>query len=570
MKLTILERNFKNILMSVVIYCLNTKTSKKVPVGSTLGDIYDAFNLNLPNRVINARVNNRSEGLNFRVYRNKDIEFFDVTHPSAMRAYLRSLCFVLSKAVHDLYPKGEVVIEYPVSKGYYCNLYLEGTLTFEQVLKIKVRMQEIIDADMPFQFVEARSEDAIELFRKYGMNDKVKLLQTTGALYTVYHKLDNMVDAFYGCLVPSTGYLDIYDFVKYYDGALLRVPKVNNPKEVSEVVKQKMMLDVFDESLNWNSILKLHNVGDLNLATATGKSTQLINVAEVLQEKKIGMIADAIAQRNIEADGVRIVLISGPSSSGKTTFSKRLSVQLICNGLNPMPLSLDNYFLDRVQTPLDNNGEYDFESLHSLDLDLLNKQLQALLRGEEVKIPTYNFKTGKKEYSNDHVLKIDETSILVLEGIHALNPLLIPNLPINETFKIYVSALTTISVDDHNWISTTDNRLLRRIIRDYKYRGYSAKDTISRWASVRAGEDKWIFPNQENADVMFNSALIFELAVIRDHVEPILRQVPRNCPEYAEAFRLLRFIELFNPISDKEIPGSSLLREFLGGSLFRV
>lgn len=556
--------------MSVIIYCLNTKTSKKVPIGSTLSDIYSIFNVNLPYRVISARVNNKSEGLNFRVYRNKDIEFFDVTHPSAMRVYLRSLCFVLSKAVHDLYPQGSVVIEHPVSKGYYCNVYLGDNLTFNQVLKIKARMQEIIDADIPFKFVEARSEDAIELFQKYGMNDKVKLLQTTGALYTVYHKLGDIVDAFYGCLVPSTGYLTVYDFVKYYDGALLRVPKVSNPTEVNEVVKQKKMLDVFDEALNWNSILKLHNVGDLNIATATGKSTQLINVAEVLQEKKIGQIADTIAQRNIEADGVRIVLISGPSSSGKTTFSKRLSVQLICNGLNPIPLSLDNYFLDREQTPLDSDGEYDFESLYALDLDLLNKQLQALLRGEKVKTPIYNFKTGKKEYDDDRVLKIDENSILVLEGIHALNPMMIPSLSINTTFKIYVSALTTISVDSHNWISTTDNRLLRRIIRDYKYRGYSAKETISRWPSVRAGEDKWIFPNQENADVMFNSALIFELAAIRDHVEPILRQVPRNCPEYTEAFRLLRFIELFNPISDKDIPASSLLREFLGGSLFRV
>lgn len=556
--------------MSVSIYCVNTKTTQKVPVGSTLGEIYDAFEIKLPYRVISARVNNKSEGLNYRVYRNKDVEFFDVTHPSAMRAYLRSLCFVLSKAVHDLYPQGEVVIEHPVSNGYYCNLYLDDTLTFEQVLSIKARMQEIIDADIPFKYFEARSEDAVKLFKEHGMNDKVKLLQTTGALYTVYHQLDDMVDAFYGCLVPSTGYLTIYDFVKYYDGALLRIPRKDNPNQVCDVVKQKKMLDVFDEALNWNSILKLHNVGDLNLATATGKSSQLINVAEVLQEKKIGQIADTIALKNIEANGVRIVLISGPSSSGKTTFSRRLSTQLICNGLNPIPLSLDNYFLDREHTPLDEKGEYDFETLDALDLNLLNEQLKAVLRGEEVKTPEYNFKTGKKEYDDKRTLKIDENTILVLEGIHALNPLLIPGLSSTETFKIYVSALTTISVDNHNWVSTTDNRLLRRIIRDYKYRGYSAKDTISRWPSVRAGEDKWIFPNQENADVMFDSALIFELAAIRDHVEPVLRQVPRNCPEYAEAFRLLRFIGLFNSISDEEIPASSLLREFLGGSLFRV
>jgi uridine kinase len=400
------------------------------------------------------------------------------------------------------------------------------------------------------------------------MNDKVKLLETSGSLYTYYYTLGDTVDYYYGNLLPSTGFIWLFDIVKYYDGLLLRIPNKENPNVLEEVVKQEKMLDVFKEHLRWNYIMGLGNVGDFNMACEEGHATDLINVAEALQEKKIAQIADDIYHRGENGNRVKLVLISGPSSSGKTTFSKRLSVQLMTNGLRPYPISLDNYFVDREDTPRDENGNYDYESLYALDLELFNTQLQALLRGEEVELPRFNFNLGKKEYKGDK-LRIDEHTILILEGIHALNPELTPQIPAASKYKIYVSALTTISLDDHNWIPTTDNRLLRRIIRDFNYRGYSAQETISRWPSVRAGEDKWIFPYQENADVMFNSALLFEFAVLRCHAEPILTSVPRNCPEYAEAYRLLKFIKYFTPVQDKEIPPTSLLREFLGGSSFK-
>lgn len=400
------------------------------------------------------------------------------------------------------------------------------------------------------------------------MNDKVRLLETSGSLYTYYYMLGDTVDYYYGNLLPSTGYIKLFDIVKYYDGLLLRIPNKENPDVLEEVVKQEKMLDVFKEYLNWSYIMGLNNAGDFNLACEEGHATDLINVAEALQEKKIAQIADTIFHRGENGDRVKLILISGPSSSGKTTFSKRLSIQLMTNGLKPFPISLDNYFVDREETPLDENGNYDYESLYALDLELFNQQLQALLRGEEVELPRFNFSLGKKEYKGDK-LKIEDNTILILEGIHALNPELTPHIPDEKKFKIYVSALTTISLDDHNWIPTTDNRLLRRIIRDFNYRGYSARETISRWPSVRAGEDKWIFPYQENADVMFNSALLFEFAVLRLHAEPILMGVPRNCPEYCEAYRLLKFIKYFVPVQDKEIPPTSLLREFLGGSSFK-
>ena len=408
----------------------------------------------------------------------------------------------------------------------------------------------------------------IRVFSERGMNDKVKLLETSGSIYTYYYTLGDTVDYYYGNLLPSTGFIKLFDIVKYYDGLLLRIPNKENPTVLEEVVKQEKMLDVFKEHLHWNYIMGLSNVGDFNLACEAGHATDLINVAEALQEKKIAQIADEIYHRGENGDRVKLVLISGPSSSGKTTFSKRLSVQLMTNGLRPYPISLDNYFVDREDTPLDENGNYDYESLYALDLELFNNQLQALLRGEEVELPRFNFTLGKKEYKGDK-LRIDEHTILILEGIHALNPELTPQIPAENKYKIYVSALTTISLDDHNWIPTTDNRLLRRIIRDFNYRGYSAQETISRWPSVRAGEDKWIFPYQENADVMFNSALLFEFAVLRCHAEPILTSVPRNCPEYAEAYRLMKFIKYFTPVQDKEIPPTSLLREFLGGSSFK-
>ncbi len=550
------------------ICCKNNNISKEFPIGSSLLEIYSGFNLDFPYPVVSAKVNNCAEGLNFRVYNNKDVEFLDVRSSSGMRTYVRSLCFILYKAARELFPEGKLYVEHPVSKGYFCNLRIGRPIELEDVTAIKERMKQIIAEDIPYHRVECHTTEAVRVFGEQGMEDKVRLLETSGSLYTYYYLLGDTVDYYYGNLLPSTGYIWLFDLVKYYDGLLLRIPNKNNPDVLEEVVKQEKMLDVFKEHLRWNSIMGLSNVGDFNLACEAGHATDLIKVAEALQEKKIARIADAIYQRSEAGKPVKLVLISGPSSSGKTTFSKRLSIQLMTNGIRPYPISLDNYFVDREETPLDENGNYDYESLYALDLKLFNEQMRALSQGEEVELPRFNFTTGKKEFNGDK-LRIDEHTVIILEGIHALNPELTPQIPKDAKFQIYVSALTTISLDDHNWIPTTDNRLLRRIIRDYNYRGYSARETISRWASVRAGEDKWIFPYQENADVMFNSALLFELAVLRHHAEPILNSVPRNCPEYSEAYRLLKFIKFFTPVQDKEIPPTSLLREFLGGSSFK-
>ncbi len=550
------------------ICCKNNNIIKSFPVGSTLLEIYSGLELDFPYQVVSARVNNRSEGLNFRVYNNKDVEFLDVRDPSGMRTYVRSLCFILYKAVSELFPEGKLYVEHPVSKGYFCHVRIGRPLTQDDVTVLKQRMQEIIDEDIPFHRVECHTEEALRVFNERGMKDKVKLLESAGTLYAYYYTLGDTVDYYYGNLLPRTGFVRLFDLVQYYDGLLLRIPSRKNPNELEGIVKQEKMLDIFKEHMRWNHIMGLSNVGDFNMACRNGHATDLINVAEALQEKKIVKIADEILSRAKQCERGMLVLISGPSSSGKTTFSKRLSIQLMTDGLRPYPISLDNYFVNREDTPLDENGAYDYESLYALDLDLFNRQLEALLQGEEVELPRFNFTSGKKEYRGDK-LRLNERSILILEGIHALNPELTPHIPDKAKYKIYVSALTTISLDDHNWIPTTDNRLLRRIIRDYNYRGYSARETISRWPSVRAGEDKWIFPYQENADVMFNSALLFELAVLRCHVEPILNSVPRNCPEYAEAYRLLRFINYFTPVQDKDIPPTSLLREFLGGSSFK-
>ncbi len=552
----------------IQVLCKNNNTYREFPIGSSILEIFRGFKLDFPYQVVSAKVNNRSEGLNFRVYNNKDIEFLDVRDSSGMRTYVRSLCFVLYKATSELFPQGKLYVEHPVSKGYFCNLEIGRPLTLDDVAAIKTRMQEIIDENIFFRRTECHTTDAVKIFKEKGMGDKVKLLETSDSIYTYYYTLGDTVDYYYGSLLPSTGFIKLFDIVKYYDGLLLRIPSKGNPNELEDVVKQEKMLDVFKEHLRWNYIMGLSNVGDFNLACQKGHATDLINIAEALQEKKIAQIADDIYNRGKNGNRVKLVLISGPSSSGKTTFSKRLSVQLMTNGLHPYPISLDNYFVEREQTPKDENGNYDYESLHALDLELFNSHLRALLRGEEVELPRFNFTTGKKEYSGDKV-RIDDHMVLIMEGIHGLNPELTPQIPDDSKYKIYVSALTTISLDDHNWIPTTDNRLLRRIIRDYNYRGYSAQETISRWNSVRTGEDKWIFPFQENADVMFNSALLFEFAVLRSHAEPILNSVPRNCPEYAEAYRLLKFIKYFTPVQDKEIPFTSLLREFLGGSSFK-
>ena len=550
------------------IYCKNTNSSKSFPHGISLLDVYKGFNLDLPYGPVNAKVNNKVEGLNYRFYNNKDVEFQNICTSSGMRTYVRSLCFVLCKAVEELYPQGSIMLEHPVSKGYYCRMNLDRPIGLDDVQRIKQRMKEIIAEDIPFKRFECHTEEVVELFRQKGMTDKVKLLETSGNLYSYYYTLGDTVDYYYGSLLPSTGYIHLFGLEKYYDGLLLQVPNRQQPDELEEMIKQEKMLDVFKEHRRWNQILGVGNVGDFNEACNQGHATQLINVSEALQEKRISQIADEIFHRKEQGQPLKLILISGPSSSGKTTFSKRLSVQLMANGIRPYPVSLDDYFVNREQTPRDANGDYDYESLYALDLDFFNQQLQSLLNGEEVELPRFNFTTGKREMSGTR-LKIDENMILILEGIHALNPELTAHLPAESKFKIYVSALTTILLDNHNYIPTTDNRLLRRIIRDFKYRGYSAEETISRWPSVRAGEDKWIFPYQENADVMFNSALLFELAVIKDYAEPILRKVPNNRPEYSEAYRLRKFLEYFVPLQDKELPPTSLLREFLGGSSFR-
>ena len=550
------------------IYCKNINKSKCFPIGITLLDIYSGFGLNMPYGPVSAKVNNKVESLTFRVYNNKDVEFLDLCSSSGMRTYVRSLFFVLYKAVEDLYPNGNIVLEHPISKGYYCQLKLDRSIGLDDVQRIKQRMKEIIAEDLPFERFEKHTDEVVELFRQKGMNDKVQLLETSGNLYSYYYTLGDTIDYYYGSLLPSTGYLHLFDLVKYYDGLLLQVPNRSNPSKLEEMLKQEKMLEVLKEHRQWNQILGIGTVGDFNKACNAGYATELINVSEALQEKRISQIADEIYHRGQKGHPVKLILISGPSSSGKTTFSKRLSVQLMANGLKPYPVSLDDYFVNRVDTPKDENGNYDYESLYALDLDFFNQQLQALLSGEEVELPRFNFNTGIREMSGQR-LKVDDNMILILEGIHALNPELTPHIPAESKFKIYVSALTTILLDNHNYIPTTDNRLLRRIIRDYKYRGYSAEETISRWPSVRAGEEKWIFPFQENADVMFNSALLFELAIIKDYAEPILRKVPNNRPEYSEAYRLRKFLEYFIPLQDKELPPTSLLREFLGGSSFR-
>jgi len=533
-------------------------------MGTSVKDIYEQMAADIIPHAIAASVNNKTVGLNYEIYNPKQIDFIDINSSSGMRAYVRTLTFLLSAAVAELYPEGVFRLEHSVSKGYFCELKLGRPTTAEDIVAVKKRMKELILADNSIEYIKEETAVVIEMFRGRGRQDIVDLLTTRGSIYSGYWKMGWHIDYYYGALAISSGFITVFDIIPYFDGFLLQVPNRENPTELQPLVRQEKMLQVFKEYVNWNKIMSLSNVGNLNKACLRGESTNLINISESLQEKKMAQIADEIYKRG----SVKMVLISGPSSSGKTTFSKRLSIQLMVLGIKPVAISLDNYFVERDQTPLDENGKPDYESLYALDLDLFNKHLKALISGEEIEMPRFNFETGKKEYVGNR-LKINSRTMLILEGIHGLNPDLLPAIPVDETFKVYVSALTSISLDDHNWIPTTDNRLLRRIIRDSRYRGYSARDTISRWNSVREGEEKWIFPFQENADAMFNSALIFEFSVLRGYAEPILRQVPQNCPEYVEARRLLRFIEYFIPILDPEIPPTSLLREFLGGSSFR-
>ena len=551
---------------TVRVHCINTNEYKNIPVGTLLVDLIDVFGVKSKYLIANAKVNNKTESLTYRVFRPKTVEFVDLSNSSAMRTYVRSLCFILAKAVDDLLPHAKMYIEHAVSKGYYFQIESDVPVGIPELDAVRNRMREIVDEDIPFIQVEEETGEVVELFHKRGMEDKARLLETSDFMYSRYSKLDDYIDYFYGCLTPSTGYITMFDIQPHNGGFLLRVPNRDNPIELEPEVYQEKLLNVYREHLNFLKIIELDNVGDLNRAIKEDKVYEVIQVAEAYQSMQINDIASEIAKRF--KDGVRVVFISGPSSSGKTTFRKRLEVQLRVNLLKPVGISLDDYFIDRDKTPLDEHGEKDYESLYALDLELFESHMLKLMKGEKVELPFYNFVTGMSEYRGKF-LKMDENSVLIIEGIHGLNPELSSHIPPENKFLIYVSALTTISLDDHNWIPASDNRLIRRIVRDYTYRGYSAQQTIARWDSVRRGEDKWIFPFQENADVMFNSAMIYELAAIRQHVEPILMQVPRTVPEYSEAYRLLKFLSYFNHITDRELPPTSLLREFLGGSSFR-
>ena len=551
------------------IYCKNTQTSKSFPEGSTLLDVLKEFDFEQPYPIVSAKVNNVSQGLKFRIYNNKDVEFVDVRSYCGMRAYTRSLCFVLSKAAGDLFPDSKLYMEHPISGGYYCVLKGDKALADTDLQALRRRMQEIIDADLPFHRAEVQTDEALRIFRERGLEDKVRLLESCGQVYMDYYTLDGTVDYFYGRLLPSTGYITVWGLEHYHDGLLLRIPDKHDPTQLAPFVDYPKTFEVFAENLRWNDIMGLSNVGDVNQACQRGYASELIQVSEALQEKKIVQIAEEIDRRFRQpSDALRIVLISGPSSSGKTTFCKRISVQLKACGLRPVSFSTDDYFVNRIDTPLLPDGSYDFDNFDTVDHVALERDLIRLLDGDEVEVPEYNFVTGRREY-NGKRLRLTAGTVLLVEGIHALNPALTAHIADSCKFRIYISTLTSISLDDHNWIPTRDNRLLRRIIRDYNMGSYTARETIRQWPKVCEAEEKWIFPYQENADVMFNSALLIEFAVLRNHAEPILSSVPKNCPEYSEAHRLLRFIHYFTPVPDKEIPPTSLLREFVGGSSFK-
>lgn len=554
----------KPVHSSVSIHCVNDGKSYCVSLGTTVRQLYEQIGLSLPYAVVCAKVNNKTEPLSYAIFAPKQIEFVDIIHPSARRVYIRSLCFILSKAVADVFPGVDISIEHPISKGYYCSVSgLDLELSKEVIDKIKQRMLEIVELDIPFIQKEAPKTEVANLFRIQKMMDKVTLLDTLDSLYAKYSELDEYQDYFYGTLAYSTSQINLFDLVSYQKGMLLRIPDAVTPDQLAPIVEQEKMFEAYQHKQKLQDIIHLRYVGDLNRTIEKNHISTVINISEAYQEKKIANIADQIADK--VKRGLKLVLIAGPSSSGKTTFRKRLEIQLLVNGIKPLGISLDDYFVNREDTPLDDNGEYDFESLHAINLPQLNGDLETLFSGGVISVPTFNFNTGKQEF-NGHRLQMDADSVLILEGIHGLNPLLTEYIPKHQKFSIYVSALTTISLDNHNWISTTDNRLLRRIIRDARDRGFSATDTIARWESVRRGEEKWIFPFQENADVMFNSAMMYEFAALKTYAEPVLQTVLKTAPEYAEAYRLLRFLSYFKSIGVADLPSVSLLREFVGGS----
>ena len=554
----------------VTVYCINTRQYYNVPRGISLLEVYKHIGLQLPFPVVAARVNYKIQSLTYMVYNPKDIEFLDNSSPHGMCCYVRTLSMVLSYAVHKLYPKANMRIEHPISKGYYCTLQWKEdktnmTITDDMIAAIKACMQDIIKQDLPVITEVKQTKEVIDIFKQRN-EAGATLFEAMGNPYCRYFRIENYIEYYYGVLMPSTGYLNIFDIMPYHEGMLLRIPNRSNPVELEEFVPQEKMFDIFKEYLNWNKLLHLSNIGEFNQACKDKKTFELIKLAEALHEKKVAQIADMITN-NKNGEIPKFVLISGPSSSGKTTFSKRLTIQLLVNGIRPIVLSMDNYYVNREETPKDENGNFDFESVYALDIPLFQQQLNELLEGKEVSLPTYNFETGKREYRGN-VVKLQKDTILIMEGLHALNPILIPGIPASKLFKIFVSPITTVNLDDHNWIPTSDVRLLRRIIRDWRYRGFAPKEVIANCPSVTRGEQKWVFPFQEEADVMFNSALLFELAVLKRYVEPLLLGIPKSCNEFTEAHRLLRLLSYFDSIPEKEVPPTSFLREFVGGSSF--
>ncbi len=550
----------------VQVYCKNTQETKRFPEGTSLLQMLSEFDCHRPYPIVSAKVNNVSQGLKFKVYQNKDIEFIDVRESSGMRVYCRSLCFLLYKAASDMFPGSKLYMEHPISHGYFCHLRKadDTEISAQDLVVLERRMKELVEKDMPFHRYDVQTERAIKEFRKAGYEDKVKLLETSGEAYTDYYTLGETSDYYYGKLVPSTGYLKVWGIMPYHDGLLLQLPSREDPSKVADFVDQPRTYEIFKEALRWNIIMGLATVGDVNEAFLHGRASELIQIAEALQEKKIVKIAEEIDRRYRSEHPLKVVLITGPSSSGKTTFCKRLSVQLKACGLKPMSMSTDDYFVNRADTPKFPDGSYDFDNFDTVDHALMESHIMQLIGGEEVNVPEYNFVTGLREY-NGKRLKLGEGCILLIEGIHALNPDLTSDIPESAKFKIFINTLTGANLDNHNWIPTSDNRLLRRIVRDYNKGAYTARESISNWQNVLDAEEKWIYPFQETADVMFNSAYLIEFAVMKNHAEPILRTVPQNCAEYAEAHRLLKFIHYFTPVSDKEIPATSLLREFIGG-----
>ena len=555
----------------VTIYCKNNKQFVQIPCGTSIKELYDQLQptLNIKYPIIAARVNYKIQSLNFLIYKPKDIEFIDATSESGRRCYIRTLSMVMACAIRELWPNCDLRIEHPISRGFYCTIRESRErakqITPEIVQQLKGRMQIIINEDRPFITEERQTKEVIRLFGERNEGE-VTLFETLGNPYCRYYRVGDYIDYYTGALMPSTGYINLFDLEMYHDNILLRIPCRRDPNLLEEKCVQDKRFEIFKEYVGWNKLLHISNVGEFNKACKNQKSFEMIKLSEALHEKKVAQIADQIAHR--EGGIPKFVLISGPSSSGKTTFSKRLTIQLMVNGIRPVVISMDNYFVNREDTPRDENGEWDFEHLHTLDLPLFRQQLAELADGKTVSLPFYNFETGKREFRGD-TLKLEKDTVVILEGLHALNPELIPNIPRKNTFKIYVSSLTTVNLDNHNWIPTSDVRLIRRIVRDYRYRGYSARETIARLDSVQRGEDRWIAPFQEEADIMFNSALLFELAVLKRHAEPILDEVPKYCDEYTTAHRLKKYLSYFESIPEREIPPTSFLREFVGGSSFR-